>query len=221
VKSWRSMKRDNFRSRRYKGFDRGPHRGLLRFRPTGAGWLRNLSLIERRSLLPQKLFDRNREPVRLSEAFEVSIGRLVKAVRGQGLEDIVAKRADSRYEAGRRSGAWIKFKTNQGQELVIGGYKPINSSFEYRLAGYYEGTKLFFVGRLRTASSPHYKWRLANDFKNCRVTSVPSPISCRRRPLEPETSAARARQKSPPSYYRLNTGRLTPRLSQESEYETD
>jgi bifunctional non-homologous end joining protein LigD len=81
-------------------------------------------LIERRSLLQQKLFDRNREPVRLSELFEVSVGRLVKAVRRQGLEGIVAKRADSRYEAGR-SGAWIKFKMNKGRELMIGGYNQV------------------------------------------------------------------------------------------------
>ena len=120
--------------------------------------VRSLSLIERRGLLQQKLADRNRGPVRLSEVFEVSVGRLVKAVRRHGLEGIVAKRADSRYEAGQRSGAWIKFKTNKGQELVIGGYKPSGSSFEYLVAGYYEGPKLFFVGRLRTASSPHYKW---------------------------------------------------------------
>src|ERR1051325_4911225 len=81
--------------------------------------LRNLSLIERRSLLQLKVFDWNREPVRLSETFEVSVPRLVKAVRRQGLEGVVAKRADSRYEPGQRSGAWVKFKTNKGQELVI------------------------------------------------------------------------------------------------------
>ncbi len=35
---------------------------------------------------------------------------------------MVAKRLDSRYEAGLRSGAWQKMRVNRGQEFVIGGY---------------------------------------------------------------------------------------------------
>jgi ATP-dependent DNA ligase len=38
------------------------------------------------------------------------------------LEGLIPKRLDSRYEAGRRSGAWIKVKLTQQQEFVIGGY---------------------------------------------------------------------------------------------------
>lgn len=36
----------------------------------------------------------------------------------------VARRLDSRYEAGRRSGAWSKVRINIGQEFVIGGFTP-------------------------------------------------------------------------------------------------
>jgi hypothetical protein len=42
----------------------------------------------------------------------------------QGLEGVIAKRKDSRYEAGKRSGSWAKYRLNRGQELVIGGYVP-------------------------------------------------------------------------------------------------
>jgi bifunctional non-homologous end joining protein LigD len=42
----------------------------------------------------------------------------------QGLEGIVAKRLDSPYEPGRRSGAWIKVKNVRTQEVVIGGWTP-------------------------------------------------------------------------------------------------
>ena len=28
------------------------------------------------------------------------------------------------YQPGKRSGAWIKYRVNRGQELVIGGYSP-------------------------------------------------------------------------------------------------
>ena len=36
----------------------------------------------------------------------------------------MAKRLDSRYEPGRRTGAWIKIKHIRRQELVIGGWLP-------------------------------------------------------------------------------------------------
>jgi bifunctional non-homologous end joining protein LigD len=35
---------------------------------------------------------------------------------------MVAKRLDSVYESGRRSGAWVKDKITKPQEFVIGGY---------------------------------------------------------------------------------------------------
>jgi bifunctional non-homologous end joining protein LigD len=48
---------------------------------------------------------------------------LLAAVREQGLEGLVAKRLDSRYEAGRRSHAWRKVKVRRTQELVVGGWR--------------------------------------------------------------------------------------------------
>ncbi len=50
--------------------------------------------------------------------------RLLDATETQGLEGVVAKRLDSRYEPGRRTGAWLKIKHTRRQELVIGGWLP-------------------------------------------------------------------------------------------------
>jgi bifunctional non-homologous end joining protein LigD len=36
------------------------------------------------------------------------------------MEGLVAKRLDSAYEPGKRSGAWRKMRINKGQEFVIG-----------------------------------------------------------------------------------------------------
>jgi bifunctional non-homologous end joining protein LigD len=44
--------------------------------------------------------------------------------REHGLEGVVAKRLDSRYEPGARSPAWRKIKNVRRQEVVIGGWKP-------------------------------------------------------------------------------------------------
>jgi bifunctional non-homologous end joining protein LigD len=45
------------------------------------------------------------------------------ATRSQRFEGIVAKRASSTYQTGRRVPAWVKVKYTHAQEMVIGGYK--------------------------------------------------------------------------------------------------
>ncbi|MBJ7329595.1 MAG: DNA ligase D [Solirubrobacteraceae bacterium] len=57
------------------------------------------------------------EPVEDGEA-------LLAATREQGLEGIVAKRRDFRYEAGRRSASWIKITNLQREDVVIAGWLP-------------------------------------------------------------------------------------------------
>jgi bifunctional non-homologous end joining protein LigD len=52
-------------------------------------------------------------------------GEDLRAVsRRHGLEGLVAKRLESRYEPGRRSGNWIKIKNVHRQEAVVGGWRP-------------------------------------------------------------------------------------------------
>ncbi|MBV9857959.1 MAG: non-homologous end-joining DNA ligase [Streptosporangiaceae bacterium] len=41
-----------------------------------------------------------------------------------GLEGVVAKRLDSRYEPGERTGSWRKIKNSLRQEVVVAGWKP-------------------------------------------------------------------------------------------------
>lgn len=72
----------------------------------------------------------------------------------QGLEGVVAKRKDSRYEAGKRSGAWSKFRLNAGQELVIGGYVPGAHGVDSIVVGYYNESRLIYVARVRNGFVP-------------------------------------------------------------------
>ncbi|MEA2204916.1 MAG: bifunctional non-ous end joining protein LigD [Blastocatellia bacterium] len=90
--------------------------------------LRKLPLVERRVLLEKYALDGLQE--RLSATFSAKPKQLIAAARKSGLEGVVAKRAKSHYEAGERTGAWVKYKTNKGQELVIGGFKPGTIAFE-------------------------------------------------------------------------------------------
>jgi len=73
------------------------------------------------------------------------------------LEGIVAKRLDSPYEPGRRSGAWVKIKNVGGQELVIGGWTPGEGHRQHRigalLVGVHEAGALHYAGRVGTGFS--------------------------------------------------------------------
>src|SRR5687767_5801197 len=72
---------------------------------------------------------------------------VIQAVTEVGLEGVIAKRRNSTYESGKRSGAWQKLKVQLRQEFVIGGYKPENRNFQSIVVGYYENKKLRFAGR--------------------------------------------------------------------------
>jgi bifunctional non-homologous end joining protein LigD len=80
--------------------------------------------------------------------------RLLEATASQGLEGVVAKRLDSHYEPGRRTGAWLKIKHVRRQELVIGGWLPGEGRRARRigalLMGYHRDGAFVYAGRVGT-----------------------------------------------------------------------
>ncbi len=76
---------------------------------------------------------------------------LYAASIAHGFEGILAKRLDSRYEAGRRSRAWLKIKAAQTGEFLIGGYtrgKGAREPLGALLLGYWEGKALRYAGHV-------------------------------------------------------------------------
>lgn len=70
----------------------------------------------------------------------------------KGWEGLIAKRADAPYRHAR-SGDWLKFKCDHGQELVIGGFTPPKGSregFGALLVGYFDGDRLRYAGKVGT-----------------------------------------------------------------------
>ncbi len=147
--------------------------------------LLSLPLEKRREWL-KALLSAAADPVRFSASINAEVDSLIAAAKQTGLEGIVAKRRDSRYEPGKRSGAWVKFKLNQDQELVIGGYLPGNRGFDALLVGYYEAGKLIFCGKIRNGfKDPGSKERVYSRFKGigatrCPFDNLPEPANARR-----------------------------------------
>ncbi len=114
--------------------------------------LTNAPLNERRHVMRSIKLGSPR--IRLSEQFNAPVGQVVAAVRQQRLEGVVAKRKDSLYEPGKRSGSWTKLRINQGQEFVIGGFIPGPRGVDSIIVGYYRGKDLVYVARVRNGFVP-------------------------------------------------------------------
>ena len=139
----------------------------------GSKDLRRLPISQRRQVLEHLALNGLKDPVRLSPIFETPAANLVEAVREQGLEGIIAKRVESLYQSGERSGAWLKMRVGGGQEFVIGGYTPNPTNFDALVVGYYEGKKLMYAGRVRNGFVPSVREQVFKRFKGLQIKTCP------------------------------------------------
>ncbi len=126
--------------------------------------LTHLPLIERRALL--KSLELRDTRIRIVDYVESGATELLAAVREQYLEGIIGKRKDSFYEPGKRTGAWIKYRLNQGQELVIGGYVPGTHGLDSIIVGYYKDGDLVYVARVRNGFVPASRRQLFEKLRS-------------------------------------------------------
>ena len=103
---------------------------------------------------------------------------LLAATVDQGLEGVVAKRLDSCYEPGRRSGAWIKVKNRRRVELVVGGWLPGEGSREKRIGA-------LLVGRRDDEGELIYAGRVGSGFTENELDRVIAKLEPMRRKASP------------------------------------
>jgi bifunctional non-homologous end joining protein LigD len=124
----------------------------------------------------EKLLSSVKAPLFFSAELPGTTGAIWKQIQKQRLEGIVAKRRDSVYEAGRRSGEWVKIKSINRQEFVIGGYtKPggARTHFGALLIGVYRDGKLIFSARVGTGFDRKTLADLHARMKRLRVKECP------------------------------------------------
>ena len=116
--------------------------------------LQDRPLVDRRATLPLVLADSG---ILFSVDLPGTAAQVTEAVRGLGLEGVIAKRRDSPYIPGERSAAWIKVKLDRQQELVVGGYRPGPHGIDALLVGYHKGRRLRFAAKVRAGFTPRVR----------------------------------------------------------------
>ncbi|MGQ0715679.1 MAG: DNA ligase D [Gemmatimonadaceae bacterium] len=104
---------------------------------------------ERRKRLERVLRRRTNQRLHISPSIPGDGEEMLERARRDGLEGVIAKRADARYEPGTRSKSWLKLKVEHRQELVVGGWTEPRNTREYigaLLLGYLDGDRFVYAG---------------------------------------------------------------------------
>lgn len=146
--------------------------------------VRPLPLSQRQERLAAVL--RHGDPLRLTEYRTGDGAKYFEQACRRGWEGLIAKRADAPYRPGR-SRDWLKFKCENGQEFVIGGFTDPRGSRAHLgalLLGYYrpDGT-LAYAGKVGTGFS---EATLASLAASLRPAERPGP------PFQPATGLPRS-----------------------------
>src|SRR5882672_7966021 len=107
-----------------------------------------------------------------------------EAVKGMGLEGIIAKQRDSTYQPGKRSDSWLKVKARQTVECIIVGYTRGKGD---RAAGFgavhlarQEVDGLNYVGKAGTGFNEESMREVAGELK--KLKTIPRPV--KEKPLD-------------------------------------
>ncbi|MDR6884865.1 DNA ligase-1 [Bacillus sp. 3255] len=123
-----------------------------------------LPLVQRKKLLEEIL--QETDHYRIVRPIKGSAKDFFKIVCQHGLEGIVIKKKDSRYEKGIRSWSWQKVINYQNAEVYITGYSKKEYSW---LLGYPEGDRIRPIGTMElgiTQSARESMWPVFQSFKS-------------------------------------------------------
>jgi bifunctional non-homologous end joining protein LigD len=147
--------------------------------------LRDAPLLERKKLLKKVVS--GAKHIRFSKHVEAKGKALFKAAEKSGLEGIIAKKGDSTYQS-KRSRDWLKIKTKNRQEVVIGGFtepKGSRKRFGALMIGVYRRGKLEYAGHVGGGFNVKLLDQIYDDLK--KVVSKDCPFSEEPHPNTPVT----------------------------------
>jgi len=135
--------------------------------------LRKASLLERKQLLSRLMHASAR--FRYSDHQLEKGKELFQLAEKNGLEGILAKRADSPYVS-ERSPYWLKLKITQTVDAVVGGWTAARTAalpFGSLLLGLYQGKKLQFIGHVGSGFDEKTLKELSARLKELAASACP------------------------------------------------
>ena len=142
--------------------------------------LRPLILTHRRARLERIFGASGSAEVRHGEYAAGDGRRLFARAQQEGWEGLVAKRADSRYESGRRSPNWLKLKLKKTESLVVGGWtepRETRQHFGALVLGAFTSdapdATLRYVGHVGSGFTGRELTRIAKMLRACATDKPP------------------------------------------------
>lgn len=111
--------------------------------------------------------------LRFSAALEGRPEALVKFCREHRLEGILAKKRDCVYRPGDRCASWMKFKTRQEAEFIVGGFLPSLDRFSSIAVGFKQGRELRYAGKFEAYLPKSAKLDVINKLVSLACTETP------------------------------------------------
>lgn len=135
--------------------------------------LRDATLLDRKRVLSE-LLNGNEGPLKYSEHLEGNGPQLFRNACGIGIEGIVSKRKDGRYQSGR-SDTWVKSTCRKRDTFFVAGLAEMEGKFDGLYLGRPEGDKLVFAGKVERGFSEDASKELRKRLLPLR--SKKSPLS--------------------------------------------
>jgi DNA ligase D-like protein (predicted ligase) len=132
----------------------------------------DLPLLERKKLLQNSV--KEGKNVFLSDFIDTKGEDYFRLVEDKGLEGVVAKRKDSLYEEGQRSGSWLKIKKLKTCDCIIFGYtkgeRSREATFGALLLGLYDKKGVaVYLGKVGTGFTDEALKTLTQKFQTLQT----------------------------------------------------
>ena len=133
-----------------------------------------LPLTDRKKLLQQLL--KNNDIIKYADHIEQAGNHFFKAAVKQGLEGVIAKKADSQYHKGVRTTYWLKIKNHRSDEVVIVGYTEPTGARQYfgaLVLAVKDGNMLKYAGHTGSGFTDSDLKEIYNELAPLKTSSSP------------------------------------------------
>jgi bifunctional non-homologous end joining protein LigD len=113
------------------------------------------------------------DPIVVTDTFPARGILLYSIIKEKGLEGIVAKKLNSLYEIGKKSGSWLKIKNRRQIMSMVGGFLADGANVKSLLLGTKEDDELVYIGNASSGITEKQAKSLYENLCTEAITSCP------------------------------------------------